>query len=145
MLRNSLLVFISFFQIIHAEEYYFKGQHFVASYLDCNNATLSDPVHLMLAMDNAVKASGATILNRSSYIFEPDGLTVVYLLSESHASLHTYPEHGRCFVDLFTCGDSCSAEKFHQALQSYLEPKEVSAKLFIRGEQVEEIAFQNEP
>jgi ornithine decarboxylase len=29
---------------------------------------------------------------------------VLALLAESHASVHTYPERGSVFVDVFTCG-----------------------------------------
>ena len=36
--------------------------------------------------------------------FEPHGITVVYTLSESHLSIHTWPEKGKCCIDLFTCG-----------------------------------------
>jgi S-adenosylmethionine/arginine decarboxylase-like enzyme len=65
-------------------------------------------------------------------------LTMVFLLSESHASIHTYPEHGACFVDLFTCGNKCSGEKFDQALREYLKPAHVTARVLIRDEGIAE-------
>ncbi len=114
--------------------YHFKGNHFIASYCDCDREALSNVEALAGAMKSAVEASGATILDTSSYLFPPDGLTMVFLLSESHASIHTYPEHGACFVDLFTCGQKCSAEKFDQALQAYLQPQSVSQQTLIRDE-----------
>lgn len=123
------------------ENYHFAGKHFLASYLDCDRKAIADLSNLLQAMDNAVKKSGATILSHTPYIFPPNGLTIVYLLSESHASLHTYPEHGACFVDLFTCGDHCSAEAFDTALREYLQPKEVSARLFLRDEGFEEVTL----
>lgn len=121
------------------EAHQFAGKHFVASYLNCDEQAISDVQKLLEAMDQAVGASKATILDKSSYVFEPNGLTVVYLLSESHASLHTYPEFGACFVDLFTCGDNCSAEGFDAALRAYLKPKEVNARYFLRNEETHEI------
>lgn len=138
-----LFVFFSFFGhlLFSDEPHFFKGKHFLASYLECDVQALSNLDTLIQALDGAVASSGATVLNKASYVFPPDGLTVVYLLSESHASLHTYPEHGACFVDLFTCGDHCSTEQFDQALRDYLQPKQVSARFFHRGEEVEEIAF----
>lgn len=116
-----------------SQDFAFKGQHFLASYLDCDSEALQNPHRLIEAMDEAVLASGATILGKSSFVFEPDGLTIVYLLSESHASVHTYPEHNACFVDLFTCGDHCSSEGFDRSLQNYLQPKTVEAKNISRG------------
>jgi S-adenosylmethionine decarboxylase len=121
-------------QNVFGEGYSFRGKHFIASYLDCDREAIEDVELLLNAMDQSVIASGATLLSKSSYVFTPNGLTVVYLLSESHASLHTYPEHGTCFVDLFTCGEKCSAENFDAMLQAYLKPKKVNARLFIREE-----------
>ena len=37
--------------------------------------------------------------------FEPQGVTVLCLLSESHISIHTWPEEGKAAVDVYTCGD----------------------------------------
>ncbi len=146
IMKKILFGCLSLFSIVQAQDtepiaYEFSGKHFLASYLHCDSAALKDIDHLLQAMEKAVNASGATILDKSSYVFSPDGLTVVYLLSESHASLHTYPEYDACFVDLFTCGNNCSAEKFDRALRSYLHPQEVNARYLKRDVGTEEIAY----
>ena len=133
-----LLPFFAFANIDSLEQHQFAGKHFLASYLDCNPSALTNLDALLLAMDDAVKASGATILNRSEHIFPPSGITVVYTLSESHASIHTYPEFGACFVDLFTCGDNCASPPFDRALREYLEPQTVNARQFLRHTTIEE-------
>ena len=122
-------------------EHKFAGKHFFASYLDCDKEALGNIDEMIAAMDRAVASSGAEILNKTHHRFPPDGLTIVYLLSESHASLHTYPEFGACFVDLFTCGDHCTPEGFDQTLRAYLHPKEISARVFLRSETVEEVYY----
>ena len=124
----------SFSLLAETPEYDFAGRHFLASYLDCDKEALSDVEALSLAMDLAVQSSGATLLDKCEHLFPPHGLTLLYLLSESHASIHTYPEHGACFVDLFTCGDHCSAEEFDRVLRTYLQPQNVDSHLFTRGE-----------
>lgn len=116
--------------------YQFRGVHFLVSYCECDQEALSDVQALSVAMNNAVEQCGATILEKSSYVFPPNGLTMVFLLSESHASIHTYPEHGACFVDLFTCGEKCSSEKFDAAMQAYLKPKHVTQRTLIRNENI---------
>lgn len=126
--------------VLYAEDsHQFAGKHFVASYLNCDTKALGDVDGLIQAMDTAVAASGATILKKTSYIFEPNGLTIVYLLSESHASLHTYPEFNACFVDLFTCGNHCTSKSFDDVLRSYLHSGMVNARLFLRHEGIEEV------
>jgi S-adenosylmethionine decarboxylase len=117
-------------------EYEFKGVHFLVSYCDCDMQALTDLESLKAAMCYAVDQSGATILESASWVFPPHGLTMVLLLSESHASIHTYPEHGACFVDLFTCGVKCSSEKFDAAMRAYLKPKKASAQTLIRSEEI---------
>ena len=50
------------------------------------------------------KAAKVEILNVSSHKFEPQGFTLVALLSESHFSFHTFPEREVISFDFFTCG-----------------------------------------
>ena len=50
------------------------------------------------------KAAQVEILNVASHKFEPQGFTLVALLSESHFSFHTFPERGVISFDFFTCG-----------------------------------------
>lgn len=139
MRKLYILLFSAVLPIFAEETYEFSGKHFLASYLDCDLEALSNLEELQLAMDKAVGSCGATILNQNAHVFPPHGLTMVYLLSESHASIHTYPEFGACFVDLFTCGQHCSAEKFDKALREYLKPKTVNARYFARNDAIEEI------
>ncbi|HEY2811661.1 MAG TPA: adenosylmethionine decarboxylase [Rhabdochlamydiaceae bacterium] len=119
-------------------DYQFKGEHFLASYLDCDAKALTDLKHLEQAMLSAANQSGATILKSTHWVFPPDGFTMVILLSESHASIHTYPEQNACFVDLFTCGENCSSVNFDTALREYLKPKKVACRTFLRGAEIEE-------
>jgi S-adenosylmethionine decarboxylase len=116
-------------EISTQEPYHFFGRHLTAQYYDCDHAALSDTRQLAAAMKQATLASGATVLGMADYTFPGNGYTMVLLLSESHASIHTYPEYNSCFVDLFTCGQKCSSEKFDAALRAYLKPKRVSSKV----------------
>lgn len=112
--------------------YEFFGRHLLASYVDCDPAALADHAGLKAAMAAAVEAAGATLLNSIHHSFTPSGMTAVLLLAESHASIHTYPEHQACFVDLFTCGRACSAEKFDAVLRQYLRPTGVQRRTMLR-------------
>ncbi len=134
----SLLAFFVF-STLYSEEpgtYQFLGTHFLASYCDCDQKALTDVEALAEVMRLAVNLSGAKVLESISWVFPPNGFTMLFLLSESHASIHTYPEQGHCFVDLFTCGEHCSASRFDAALRSYLKPKRVNEKLLVRNEEM---------
>ncbi|MBB1501866.1 adenosylmethionine decarboxylase [Propioniciclava sp. MC1683] len=37
--------------------------------------------------------------------FEPQGVSVVAILAESHAAVHTWPELGSATIDIFSCGE----------------------------------------
>ena len=119
------------------EEFQFWGRHFIASYNKCDQERLTSP-ELVIAMREAIEASGASLLSEAVYTFPNAGLTAVFLLSESHASIHTYPEHSSCFVDLFTCGERCRSEEFDAVLRKYLNPRSVDARVMIRHESNED-------
>ena len=54
-------------------------------------------------LDHICEKYEFTVLNRVHHIFEPQGLTLLYLLSESHISIHTFPEHEYIALDIYTC------------------------------------------
>lgn len=137
--KKYTFLFLFLNSLIFSDECYdFKGQHFFASYNECDIDALTNINSLTEAMKHAIEKSNATILDSSSYTFPGNGVTMVFLLSESHASIHTYPEHNSCFVDLFTCGNTCSYEEFHESLCSYLNPRHVNQKVLIRHENIDE-------
>lgn len=81
------------------------GHHVLLSLFGVDFALLNDLLGITAVFEQAVEATGATVLNRFSHQFSPQGCTVVYALSESHISIHTFPEEGSCAVDVYTCGN----------------------------------------
>ena len=62
--------------------------------------------NLMLdLMRKACLQHGATVLHEHVHKFKGGGFTFTIILAESHASAHTWPEHGIATVDIFMCGD----------------------------------------
>lgn len=112
----------------------FAGKHLLASYAECRQEKLTCVPELMECFRRAVIESGATILSEQMHVFPNGGMTAVMILSESHASIHTYPEHSACFVDIFTCGEHCYSACFDKVIRDYLEPQDVSTMLVDRGE-----------
>jgi S-adenosylmethionine decarboxylase len=82
------------------------GKHFLLNLYGCSFVLLNDEHFLIDLLENAAAASGATVLQTIYEKFEPQGVTVVCLLSESHISIHTWPEEGKAAADVYTCGDA---------------------------------------
>jgi ornithine decarboxylase len=82
----------------------FAGRHVLAELHGADAAVLDDDDFLRGALERSLKQAGATVCEVVSKRFDPQGVTVVAVLTESHASVHTYPERGSVFVDVFTCG-----------------------------------------
>jgi len=81
------------------------GQHYLLNVYGCSSLKLNDEFFLCDLIENAAESSGATVIKTISYHFLPQGVTAISLLSESHISVHTWPERGEAAVDIFTCGD----------------------------------------
>lgn len=79
------------------------GEHFIFDLSDCNREILMDSELSYSLFAQAVRESGLTVVDEGFYKFSPHGFTCFLLLAESHASLHAWPEHGYCAIDLFTC------------------------------------------
>jgi S-adenosylmethionine decarboxylase proenzyme len=84
------------------------GMHILIDGSGCQatSALLNDRRALVELLEAAAQACGALVLETVSRTFEPQGVTVFCVLSESHISIHTYPEHGVYMADVFTCGDA---------------------------------------
>lgn len=83
------------------------GRHVLVDIADTQAAVLNDSGALARALIDAAVAEGATVLSAIEHAFQPNGVTILLLLAESHVSLHTYPDEGRAFFDAFTCGVRC--------------------------------------
>lgn len=82
----------------------------------------------------AAKKAGATTLESVHHNFQPSGVTALLLLSESHISIHSWPEHNYVAVDVFTCGENVHPELAIDYLVSLLKPSKANVRLIERGE-----------
>lgn len=112
----------------------FAGRHVLAEFEGIKPALLDDPVFLKETLATAVSEAGATVCEVVSRTFAPQGVTVLALLAESHASVHTYPEIGSVFVDVFTCGDQADPERAVELLAKMLGAGTVRMSTVERGE-----------
>ena len=84
----------------------YKSKHLLLELYGCDFEKLNDESFLRCSINNAAKLANAKVLNLISNKFEPQGVTAIALLSESHLSIHTWPESSYSAVDIFTCGQN---------------------------------------
>lgn len=103
-----------------------NGRHLILDLYDCCAVILNDYQTLEEMLQTAVRMSGATLLRITGHKFEPEGVTILALLAESHASIHTWPSQGYAAVDLYTCNpDGISAQKAADFIKHKLQAQDV--------------------
>ena len=124
-------------QILHSysngEKLNHRSKHLLLDLYRCDCAKLNDESFLRCALNRASKLAKATVLNLISNKFEPQGVTAIALLAESHISIHTWPESNYSAVDIFTCGQNMRPELASQHLIESLMAEEHSLRIIERN------------
>jgi S-adenosylmethionine decarboxylase len=114
-------------------EYSTFGRHVAVDTWGASFERLNSAEWLQAQMVEAAEVCGATVLSVQAKQFEPQGATVLVLLSESHISIHTYPERGFAALDCYTCGETVDPQLAIDFMVSVLKPEKVYAKKLVRG------------
>lgn|GEM_PF-91594 len=80
------------------------GSHVLADISGSSSSLLNDGQALLDLLCRASEQAGATVLTAHHHAFEPQGVTAIVVLAESHVSIHTWPEWGGATLDAYTCG-----------------------------------------
>ena len=107
-------------------------KHILFTLKGCPYGLLDDEAHIRNVLVNAATLSESTLLGIQSHKFDPQGVTAVALLAESHISVHTWPEKGMAVCDVFTCGDSAEPEKAVEYMQEQLKATDIVSNQFER-------------
>ena len=110
-----------------------QSKHFLLELYRCDYEKLNDESFLRCSLNRAAKFAKATVLNLISNKFEPQGVTAIALLAESHISIHTWPESNYSAIDIFTCGQNMLPELASQYLISALKAEEHSLRVIERN------------
>ena len=110
-----------------------QSKHLLLELYRCDCEKLNDESFLRCTLNRAAKLANATVLDLISNKFEPQGVTAIALLAESHISIHTWPESSYSAVDIFTCGQNMMPELASQYLIESLMAKEYSLRVIERN------------
>ncbi len=76
-----------------------------------------------------------TVVNNVNHKFSPFGETIVFVLSESHFSIHTYPEHNYLSIDLYICNEEIDMKEVLSKILKISKPIKYNSILINRGDQ----------
>lgn len=109
----------------------YAGIHLLAEFW--YGKIIEDPKEIERILIEAVKRADNTPLKVAIHKFNPQGITGVILLAESHIALHSWPEFNYLAIDIFTCGDKALPLKALHYLKKMFKPKKVEIKEIKRG------------
>jgi spermidine synthase len=99
------------------------GIHFILDMFNVDSLLLNDYNKLDTIYLKSIDIAKMTLLGSKLHQFQPQGITGMYLLGESHLSFHTWPEKGNVSIDLYTCGDHSNAYNAIQFIIQQLNSK----------------------
>ena len=109
----------------------YAGRHLIIDLYGAKN--LDDEALIERAFRACIDACGATLLHIHLHKFTPNGVSGVAVLSESHISIHTWPERGYAALDVFMCGKAMP-ELSVPILKQAFEAADVKVNDILRGE-----------
>jgi S-adenosylmethionine decarboxylase len=81
-----------------------KGTHIIIDINEINdNELLKFSNTIEIILDKIVEKFNLSVVGKIIHQFQPFGVTGVYVLSESHLSIHTFVEEKKIAMDLYTC------------------------------------------
>ena len=94
---------------------------------------------IKLFMEKIIEALNLNVVGECSHQFKKDnlpyGVTMVYLLAESHLSIHTFVDECKILLVIFTCSLGVENEKLKSIMKDYFEVNalNIDAYFFTRG------------
>ena len=92
-----------------------SGKHMIIDLKGVCNVKLMNDVKAIQELIEAIcETYHYHILGKNCHCFVPVGITLVYMLSESHISLHTFPERNCIAIDIYTCKEMDSLREYEE-------------------------------
>jgi len=118
----------------------FAGTHLIVDLFGARR--LDDLEHIKRTLTRCVEVAGATLLHIHLHHFTPNGgVSGVAVLSESHISIHSWPEADYAALDVFMCG-AAKPEKCVSVLREAFSARDVVVKTHHRGSELDELKWE---
>ena len=115
-----------------------KGNHLIVDAVDVNSKILDDKIFIKNFLKELPKVVEMHTLTRPKVIratpkeYDTGGITGFVILSESNISIHTYPQEGKFYLDLFSCMEF-NVDKAMSYIKEKFQLKNFKKSLLKRG------------
>ena len=116
-----------------------QGHHIILDLYGCDPYILDDYDYLYDVLCDSLSLANARLLGISGHKFEPQGVTLLALLAESHASIHTWPQERYAAVDMYTCGENMKTHKAAYYLKEKLGATKSVEREIQRSTNIEDV------
>ena len=109
-----------------------RGRHLIADVRNIFNINLIKTVDgVKPLMEKIINEMKLNVKGEISHQFQPFGATLLYLLAESHLSIHTYVEEKYVAIDLYCCSTSINMNKVLEIIYDYFDDNYIIYKNII--------------
>jgi S-adenosylmethionine decarboxylase len=107
--------------------------HTLLEYYGCDPGRLRRARAVKALLCAAVLKGGGKIVKTVFHNFSPYGVSGVVVITESHVTIHTWPEHAYAAADIFSCSTKLDHRRIRESLKRALAARRVVRKSFRRG------------
>ncbi|MEN3046255.1 MAG: adenosylmethionine decarboxylase [Candidatus Hydrothermales bacterium] len=86
------------------------GEHYIVEASGCDPEIIGNVEKVQEILVKAAHKANVKIWAVSFHRFPPQGVSGVIVISESHISVHTWPEYSYVALDIYTCGEHSNPE-----------------------------------
>lgn len=109
------------------------SRHIIAELSGCRPDLLGNINKIREILVRAAVIANASIREVVFHKFQPNGVSGVVIIAESHLAIHTWPEVGYAALDIYTCGDTTLPEKACRYTADCLDAAEIYMSTVNRG------------
>ncbi|MBC7194620.1 MAG: S-adenosylmethionine decarboxylase proenzyme [Caldisericia bacterium] len=111
-----------------------KGMHLILELSGCDREIINDIEKVRQVLTEAAIVANAEILETVFHKFSPQGVSGVVVISESHLSIHTWPEKSYAAIDIYTCGKHTMPWEAYKYIKRHFKAKKIYLTSLQRGE-----------
>ncbi len=105
-----------------------RSQHLLFDAVCEHDLTNTDIDHI-----KSIIEKNLTVVNKIEHKFTPQGETIVFILAESHFTLHTYPENKFITMDIYVCNLEVDLQKIVDEISSKVIFEKFEQRIIPRG------------